>query len=176
MTELLNEYFGSISTGQITMGQMLLLAGAALLVFSVLLTLIFAIFKVKYKPDKAKDAAVQTAPPRAAKQTGRSVQSAQQPGQKGTDVLPKANQPEQKGTVVLPKADQSAQNGTVVLPKANQPEQNGTVVLPKREQPARTENGTVILPKQGADAGDQIYGKEFGDTVDMQRYRQDQEY
>ena len=175
MTELLNEYFGSISTGQITMGQMLLLAGAALLVFSFLLALIFAIFKVKYKPDKAKDAAAKTAPPRAVNQTGRSVQSVQQPVRKGTDVLPKENQPEQNGTVILPKANQSEQNGTVVLPKANQPAQNGTVVLPKREQALRTENGTVILPKKGVENGEQVYGTEFGDTVDMQQYRQNQE-
>lgn len=119
MTDLLNEYFGSVSTGQITMGQMLLLAGMALFVFSILLSLVFAIFKVKYKPDKAKKAVEQQL-----EDTGRSAWVVQesQPVQSGTMVLPKSNQPVQGGTVVLPKDGQ--------LPRT----EKGTVILPKNEQ------------------------------------------
>ena len=175
MTALIEEYFGSISSGQITMGQMLILAGGALLVFSLLLSILFSIFKVKYKPEKAR--AEMRQPAQSAKSSGAgSAKTPAEPAkssgasaQSGTVVLPKQGQQSQSGTVVLPKQGQQAQNGTVVLPKQGQQSQNATVVLPKMEQPLRTEKGTVILQKSGGGEETHIYGKEFGDTVDRQQ-------
>lgn len=168
------------------MGQMLILAGAALLVFSVLLSIIFAVFKVKYKPEKARTET-------SSEQTASVGTTASQPVQREDVVLPKQNQAAQQGNVVLPKQSQAGQNGTMVLPKQNQADQKGTVVLPKQnqagqketvvlprqetsaEQPPRTEKGTVILAKQADKESGQIYGKEFGDTVDMQQVMRDRQ-
>ena len=167
MTALIEEYFGSISSGQITMGQMLILAGGALLVFSLLLSILFSIFKVKYKPEKAR--AEMRQPAQSAKSSGAG--SAKTPAEPAKSSGASA----QSGTVVLPKQGQQAKNGTVVLPKQGQQSQNATVVLPKMEQPLRTEKGTVILQKSGGGEETHIYGKEFGDTVDMQQVMRDRQ-
>ena len=167
MTALIEEYFGSISSGQITMGQMLILAGGALLVFSLLLSILFSIFKVKYKPEKAR--AEMRQPAQSAKSSGAG--SAKTPAEPAKSSGASA----QSGTVVLPKQGQQSQSGTVVLPKQGQQAQNATVVLPKMEQPLRTEKGTVILQKSGGGEETHIYGKEFGDTVDMQQVMRDRQ-
>ena len=167
MAALIEEYFGSISSGQITMGQMLILAGGALLVFSLLLSILFSIFKVKYKPEKAR--AEMRQPAQSAKSSGAG--SAKTPAEPAKSSGASA----QSGTVVLPKQGQQSQSGTVVLPKQGQQAQNATVVLPKTEQPLRTEKGTVILQKSGGGEETHIYGKEFGDTVDMQQVMRDRQ-
>ncbi len=118
MNGIIEEYLGSALNGQVTMGQMLIIGGAALLVISVFLSIIFAVSKVKYNPDKAKKESVVPA------------------GKKAEQVTMKKVAPVQNSAVVQPKQQTPVQNGTVILPKQ------------EPETPQYTERGTVILPKQ----------------------------